>query len=66
MGLLLLTLISYGLVLNSWFFIEIQFNGVAFVKFDEIVNPMENTFLTNLNIFVYTMFFFSLSIYKCL
>ena len=66
MGLLLLTLISYGLVLNSWFFIEIQFNGVAFVKFDKIVNPMENTFLTNLNIFIYTMFFFSLSIYKCL
>ena len=58
MGLLLLTLISYGLVLNSWFFIEIQFNGVAFVKFDKIVNPMENTFLTNLNIFIYTMFFF--------
>ena len=64
MGLLLLILITYGLVLHSWFFIEIQFNGVAlnkvtFVKFDKIVNPTKNTFLTNLNIFIYTMLFFS-------
>ena len=63
MGLLLLTLTTCGLVLHSWFFNEIQFNGiafngVAFVKFDKIVNPMNNTFLANLNIFLYIMLFF--------
>ena len=45
MGLLLLTLTTCGLVLHSWFFIEIQLNGeLAFVKFDKIVNPIKNTF----------------------
>ena len=48
-----------------------QFNGIAFsgftfVKFEKIVNPMKNTFLTNLNVFIYTMIFFSLNIYECL
>ena len=56
MGLLLLILIIYGLILHSWFFTEIQ--SKAFVKFDKIVNPKKNTFLTNLNIFIYTMLFF--------
>ena len=64
MGLLQLILINCDLVLYIWFSIEIQFNGIAldkeftFVKFDRIVNPMKNTFLTNLNCFIYTMFFF--------
>ena len=72
MGLLLLTLTTWGLGLHSWFFIEIQFNGIAFngefafVKFDKIVISMKNTFWTNLNIFIYTMLFFSLNIYECL
>ena len=49
---------------------EIQLNGIAFnefafVKLHKIVNPMKNTFLTNLNIFIYTMLFFSLNIYEC-
>ena len=56
-------------------FIEIQFNGIAFnrefafvkfVKFDKILNPMNNTFLANLNIFIYIMSFFLLNIYECL
>ena len=63
MALLLLTWTTCGLVLHSWFFIEIQFNevalnGIAFVKFDKISNPMKNTFLTNLNIFIYIILFF--------
>ena len=62
MGLLLLTLTTWGLVLHSWFFIEIQLNGIAFVKSDKIVNPTKNAFLTNLNIFIYTMLFLSLNI----
>ena len=66
MGLLLLTLTICGLALHSWLFIEIQFNELALVKSDKIVSPMKNTFLTNLNIFIYTMLFFSLNIYKCL
>ena len=47
MGLLLLTLITWGLVLHSRFFIEIQFNEFAFVKYDKNVNLMKNTFLMN-------------------
>ena len=39
-------------------FIEIQLNELALVKLDKIANPMKNTFLTNLNIFIYTMLFF--------
>ena len=70
-GLLLFILITCGLVLHSWFFIEIQLkgiasNGITFMKFDKIVNPTKNTFLTNLNIFIYIMLFFSLKIYECL
>ena len=62
MGLLLLTLTTCGLVLHSWFFIEVQFNGIALngitlVKFYRIVNPMKNTLLTNPHIFIYTMSF---------
>ena len=54
-----LTLITCGLALHSWLFIEIQFNGeFAFVKSDKIVNPMKNIFLTNLNIFIYIMLCF--------
>ena len=49
MGLLLLTLTICGLVLHSWFFIEIQLNGIAFkelpfVKSDKIINPMKKAF----------------------
>ena len=71
MGLLLLTLITYGLVLYSWFFIEIQlngiaFNGIAFVKFGKFVNSTKNTFLTNPSVFIYTRLFFSLNIYESL
>ena len=59
MGLLLSKLTTCGLVLHSWFFIKIQLNGeFAFAKFDKIVNPMKKTFLTNLNIFIYTMLLF--------
>ena len=58
MGLLILTLTTYGLVLHSWLFIETQVNEFAFVKSDKIVNLMKNTILTNLNIFIYIMFFF--------
>ena len=47
-----------GLVLHSWLFIEIQLKKFAFAKPDKIVNLMKNTFLTNLNIFIYTMLFF--------
>ena len=61
-----LTLITCGLVLHSWFFIGKQFNEFVFVKFDKIVNPMKNKFLTNPNIFSYTMLFFTLNIYECL
>ena len=53
-----LTLTTCGLVLHSWLFIEIQLNEFAFVKLDKIVNPMKNTFLTNPNIFIYTISFF--------
>ena len=63
MGLLLLTFIISGLALHSWLFIEIQLNGIAlnelaFLKFDRIVNPIKNTFLTNPNTLIYTMSFF--------
>ena len=59
MAWLLLILTIYGLVLYSWFFIEIRLGGeFAFVKSDKIVNPMKNIFLTNLNIAIYTMLFF--------
>ena len=49
-------------------FIEIQLSGIAFNEFtlakpDKIVNPTKNTFLTNPNIFIYTMLFFFI---KCL
>ena len=66
MGLLLLTWTTCGLVLQSWFFIEKQFNGIAFAKLEKIVNPTKNTFLTNPNIFIYTMLFFLLNICECL
>ena len=71
MWLLLLILTTCGFVLHSWLFTEIQLNGItfnefAFVKSDKIVNPMKNTFLTNLNIFIYIMLFFSLNIHECL
>ena len=71
MGLLVLTLIISGLALHGWLLIEIQLNGIAFslvvfsgavlngiVKLDRIVNPVKNTFLTNPNIFIYTISFF--------
>ena len=64
MGLLLLTLIISGLALQIWLLIEIQlngiaFNGIAFVKFDRIVNPIKNTILTKSNNFHlhYVIFF---------
>ena len=66
MGLLLLILTIYGLALHVWLITEIQLNALAFVKLDKIVNPMKKTFLTNLNIFIFTMLFFSLNIYECL
>ena len=58
MGLLLLTLIISGLTLQSWFFIEIQFNGVvlkevALTKFDKNNDRILNIFLINANIFIY-------------
>ena len=67
MGLLLLTLTIYGLALHGWLFIEIQLNGIAFkelvfVKLHIIVNPTRNTFLANLNNFIYTILFFSSNI----
>ena len=58
MGLLLLTLIISGLALHAWLIIEIQLKELAFVKIDKIANPTKNTFLTNPNIFIYTMLFF--------
>ena len=58
MGLLLITLTICGLVLHSWLIIEIQLNELTFVKLDKIDNPMKNTFLTHLNILIYTMTFF--------
>ena len=76
MGLLLFTLIISRLALHSWLLIEIYFNvvvfnGIAFneltfVTFYRIVNPIKNIFLTNLNIFIYTMLFFSSNICECL
>ena len=58
MGLLLLTLKISGLALHYWLFIEMQLNEFAFVKLDRIVNPVKNTFLTNLVIFIYIISFF--------
>ena len=58
MGLLLLTLTICGLALHSSLIVEIQLSEIAFVKLDKIVNPMKNAFLTNPNIFIYTMLFF--------
>ena len=58
MGLLLLTLTISGLPLHYWLLIEIQLNEFAFVKRDRTVNPVKNTFLTNLIIFIYTISFF--------
>ena len=55
-GLILLLLIIYGLTLDSWFFIEIHFN--TFVKFNKTVNTKTKTFLTKLNILIYTILFF--------
>ena len=67
MGLLLLTLATCNLVLHYWLFIQKQLNReFAFVKFDKTVNPMKNIFLTNLNILINIMLFFSLNIYECL
>ena len=58
MGLLLLTLIVSALTLHSWFFIEIQFNGVALkevvlTKLDKNKAPIWNIFLINAKIFIY-------------
>ena len=58
MGLLLLTLIISGLALHGWLLIEIQLYEFTLVKLDRIVNPIKNTFLTNPNIFIYTISFF--------
>ena len=59
MGLLLFTLTICGLVLHSWLIIEIRLNEFAFVKSDKIVNPMKNTFGTNLKYFhLYNFTFF--------
>ena len=58
MGLLLLTFTISGLALHSWLLIEIQLNEFTPVKLDRIVNPIKNTFLTNPNIFIYTISFF--------
>ena len=54
--------ITCGLVLHSWFFIEIQLNGIpfkklAFVKSDKFVNPRKNAFLINWNILYYTIIY---------
>ena len=38
--------------------LEIQLNGIVFVKPDKIVNPTKNTFLTNPNIFICIMLLF--------
>ena len=57
-GLLLQTLIISGLDLHDWLLIEIQINEFTIVKLDKIVNPIKNTFLPNLNIFIYTISFF--------
>ena len=55
---------NFGVVLHSWFFIEIQLNEVAlneviFVKFDKIVNPRKNTFFNKSKYFHlhYVIFF---------
>ena len=58
MGLLLLILTISDLALHGWLLIEIRLNEFTFVKLDRIVNPVKNTFLANLNIFVYTISFF--------
>ena len=61
-----LTLATWDLVLHSWLFIEIQLKEFAFAKAGKVVNPTKETFLTNLNIFIYTMFFFSSNTYEYL
>ena len=73
MGISLLTLTISGPALHGWLLIEIQLNlfefnlvvfsgavlnGIVFMKLDRIVNPAKNTFLTNPNIFIYTISFF--------
>ena len=40
MGLLLLTLITSGLTLHYWFFIEIQFKEVVPTKLDKNKDPV--------------------------
>ena len=57
-GSFLLTLTTCGFVLHSRLFIEIQLNELALAEPDKKANPMENTFLTNPNIFIYTISFF--------
>ena len=57
MALLLLTLTFSRLALHGWLFFKIHLNGTTFkelefVKFDRILNPTENAFLTNPNIFL--------------
>ena len=56
-------LIISGLVLHGWLLIEIQLNEFTLAKLDRIVNPITNTFLTNLNISIYTI---SLNTYEYL
>ena len=51
MGSLLLRLITSGLTLHAWLFVEIQLNGVVLTKLDQKANPVKNISLINLNIF---------------
>ena len=52
------TLTISGPALHGLLFIEIQLKELTFVKFGIIVNPVKSTFLTNPNIFIYTMLLF--------
>ena len=62
---LLLRLTICGFTLHYWLFIEIQLNEFTPVKVDKIVNPVNNTFLTNANIFI-SYYSFLLNAYECL
>ena len=58
-----LTLITCGLTLYSWFFIEIQLNGTAFnkcirAKVDKNANPVKKHFLINASILLYYVILF--------
>ena len=69
MALLLLTLIISGLTLHSWFFIEIQFNRIAFnreftfVKSDKVVNPRKKHFFNKFKHFI-LYYILKLNIYE--